>query len=64
MDLLDGCAKVLCTIGNIVASDNSKCNAVLSAGQSLPGMGLENILATQSTGIITLDLTIPSFLRF
>ncbi|KAG0609539.1 hypothetical protein M758_8G192300 [Ceratodon purpureus] len=28
---------VLRSIGNIVASDNSKCDAVLTAGQSLPG---------------------------
>lgn len=37
MDLWDECAKILRSIGNIVASDNSKCDAVLAAGQSLPG---------------------------
>ncbi|XP_024402317.1 importin subunit alpha-9 [Physcomitrium patens] len=35
---------VLRTIGNIVASDNSKCDAVLAAGQSLPG-GINGALA-------------------
>jgi len=37
MDLWDENAKILRCIGNIVATDISKCDAVLNAGLSLPG---------------------------
>lgn len=50
MNLWDEYEKVLRSIGNIVASDNSKCDAVLTAGQSLPGKPFRKVVKLLKTG--------------
>ena len=64
MNLWDGCAKVLRTIGNIVSSDNSKCDAVLAAGQLLQGKPSRRVLKHLKTGIITLEFSVTNFCVF